>query len=162
MLKTIEPERTAVNTIILFELQLALIVTGHPIAPSLHASLVGRLCRKGNPERALVTAHHALAVKAAANSFFKRVGYVTLNAVGLADRVRDLVFLLDEFPKFNQSDALLAGGFDLGKVAVAGWSWGGPTAGEFCRIDSRCRAAISLDLGREEDAPECLVNFKRK
>ena len=37
---------------------------------------------------------------------------------------------------------------------MSGHSWGGPTAGEFCRIDSRCQAAISLDLGREEDAPE--------
>jgi dienelactone hydrolase len=86
-------------------------------------------------------------------TLFKRVGDATFGAEGLADRVRDLVFLLDELPQFNQSDAILAGGFDLSRVAAAGFSWGGPTAGEFCRSDSRCRAAISLDFGGE-DAPE--------
>lgn len=85
---------------------------------------------------------------------FKRVGDVTLEAAGLPDRIRDLAFLLDQLPGFNQSDAILAGAFDFGRIAVAGWSWGGPTAGEFCRVDERCRAAISFDIGLSEHAPE--------
>jgi pimeloyl-ACP methyl ester carboxylesterase len=44
---------------------------------------------------------------------------------------------------------MFAGSFDLTRVAVMGFSWGGYTAAEFCRVDPRCQAAIPLDPGGE-------------
>ena len=64
---------------------------------------------------------------------------------GMRDRVNDLVFVLDELGKWNQTDPLFAGKLDLEKVAAIGFSWGGATAAEFCLTDPRCKAAILCD-----------------
>jgi pimeloyl-ACP methyl ester carboxylesterase len=87
-------------------------------------------------------------------TLFKRVGDVNLDVPGIYDRIRDFVFLLDQLPQVNESDSVLAGALDLGRVAVAGVSYGGPTAGELCRVESRCLAAISLDYGTVASPPE--------
>jgi hypothetical protein len=71
----------------------------------------------------------------------------SMTSAGVQDRVRDLSFVLDQCVKWNGSDAMFAGRFDLARVAAMGFSWGGYTAAEFCRVDSRCRVAIPLDPG---------------
>ena len=40
------------------------------------------------------------------------------------------------------------GKLDLQHLGVFGMSYGGATAGEFCRLDHRCRAAINIDGGQ--------------
>jgi hypothetical protein len=72
---------------------------------------------------------------------------VEYSVAGLKDRVRDLGFVLDTLQTMHQSDAILTGGLDLTRVAAMGWSYGTETAGGFCRLDDRCKAAISLDWG---------------
>jgi predicted dienelactone hydrolase len=42
-------------------------------------------------------------------------------------------------------DSLFRGRLDLQHVGIFGMSYGGATAGEFCRLDPRCRAAINMD-----------------
>lgn len=37
------------------------------------------------------------------------------------------------------------GRLDLARLGVFGMSYGGATAGEFCRLDARCRAAVNID-----------------
>jgi hypothetical protein len=63
------------------------------------------------------------------------------------DRVKDLAVVLDELARMNEEDSLLRSGIDLSQVGALGFSWGAATAGEFCRSDSRCKAAVSLDWG---------------
>jgi pimeloyl-ACP methyl ester carboxylesterase len=60
-----------------------------------------------------------------------------------------LSFVLDQLTAWNRDDPIFAGRVDLARVAVMGFSWGGYTAAEFCRIDPRCLAAIPLDPGGE-------------
>ncbi len=64
---------------------------------------------------------------------------------GFQDRVRDVQVALDELALWNQEDPLFKGRLDASNVAVAGWSWGGGVGAEMCRIDSRCRAAVSFE-----------------
>ena len=64
------------------------------------------------------------------------------NAATLHDRVRDLVFVLDEVTRWSTNDAVFAGRLDLTKVATLGGCCGYEAAAEFCRNDPRCRAAI--------------------
>lgn len=85
---------------------------------------------------------------------FKRDGDLGVDDVGAAERVRDFALVLEALGELNRSDAILAGGLDLNRLAAAGFSGGGPTAGEFCRIDARCLAAISLDGGADANTPE--------
>jgi len=40
------------------------------------------------------------------------------------------------------------GRLDLGRLGVFGMSYGGATAGEFCRQDQRCKAAVNIDGGQ--------------
>ncbi|MGE0442951.1 MAG: alpha/beta hydrolase family protein [Gemmatimonadales bacterium] len=41
-----------------------------------------------------------------------------------------------------------AGRLDLERIGIFGMSYGGATAGEFCRLDSRCRAGANMDGGQ--------------
>ncbi len=63
------------------------------------------------------------------------------------DRVKDLKVTLDEIQRMNEGDGLLRAGLDLNRVGAVGFSWGAPTAAEFGRTDSRCRAVVSLEWG---------------
>jgi dienelactone hydrolase len=58
------------------------------------------------------------------------------------DRVKDLVFILDELTRWNTNNAVFAGRLDLTKVAAMGTCWGFEAAAEFCRNDPRCTGAI--------------------
>jgi pimeloyl-ACP methyl ester carboxylesterase len=65
----------------------------------------------------------------------------------LQSRTNDLAFLLASLAQFDSSDAVLSGRLDLSNVGAMGWSWGGATAGEFARVDSRIKCAAMLDPG---------------
>jgi dienelactone hydrolase len=75
------------------------------------------------------------------------IGVPGVASLGMEDRVRDLEFILDTLTQWNDSDPHFAGQLDLSRVAATGFSWGGYTAAEFCRLDPRCHAAVLLDPG---------------
>lgn len=66
---------------------------------------------------------------------------------GLRDRVQDCVLIVDQVEQWNLHDSFFRGRLNLDEVGVVGFSWGGVTAFEFCRVDGRCRAAVGLDPG---------------
>jgi len=68
-----------------------------------------------------------------------------MSNAGFQDRVRDLLFVLGELARWNDTDPAFAGRLDLTKVAAMGMSWGGGVAGEFGRIDDRVKAVVLLD-----------------
>jgi dienelactone hydrolase len=59
--------------------------------------------------------------------------------------VVDTQFLLDRLEQMNASDPMFAGRFDLSRIGVIGWSFGGAVAGDVCRLDPRVRAAVLYD-----------------
>jgi hypothetical protein len=63
------------------------------------------------------------------------------------NRIKDMLFILDELSRLNTNDALWAGRLDLERLGAFGKSLGGGTVGEFCRLDARCKAAVLLDAG---------------
>jgi pimeloyl-ACP methyl ester carboxylesterase len=65
----------------------------------------------------------------------------------LQSRTNDLAFLLASLAQFDSGDAVLSDRLDLSNVGAMGWSWGGATAGEFARVDSRIKCAALLDPG---------------
>lgn len=71
----------------------------------------------------------------------------------------DIGFVLDQFALLNQSDSELpfAGSFDLDRVGVFGHSTGGGAAAEFCGTDTRCKAALAMDLWIEPVSSEVVL-----
>jgi len=67
------------------------------------------------------------------------------SSTGTQDRIRDVLFVLDQLPGWSDHDPILAGRLDLERIATMGFSWGAESAGEVARVDARCRAAILLD-----------------
>lgn len=61
--------------------------------------------------------------------------------------VADQRFVYDTLETWAQADPLLAGRLDLARIGSFGHSFGGATALEVCRVDSRCRAAVDMDGG---------------
>lgn len=59
----------------------------------------------------------------------------------------DTAFVLGRLARLNSSDASgkFTGRLDMTRVGVFGHSFGGATATQFCRDDSRCKAGIDLD-----------------
>jgi dienelactone hydrolase len=53
--------------------------------------------------------------------------------------------VLDQLALLNADDPLLAGGIDLDRVGIMGWSFGGGTAAEACRLEDQVKAAVLLD-----------------
>jgi dienelactone hydrolase len=94
--------------------------------------------------------HWDTSITAFPDGRFFRATDISQTVSGLQDRVADLAFVADELRRMNQTDSVLAGNLDLGRLAAMGWSWGAMTAGEFCRVDNRCRAAVTLDWAGDE------------
>jgi dienelactone hydrolase len=63
----------------------------------------------------------------------------------LAERVRDMQFIMDELGRWNAGEVLFAGRLDVEHLGVFGWSFGGLVATELCAHDARCKAGISMD-----------------
>lgn len=63
----------------------------------------------------------------------------------------DIGFLLDELETLEPDAALglVADQIDVGKVGVFGHSTGGGATAEFCAHDTRCKAALGMDLWAE-------------
>lgn len=61
--------------------------------------------------------------------------------------VADQRFVYDALETWALNDPLLAGKLDLTRIGSFGHSFGGATALEVCRVDTRCRAAVNLDGG---------------
>ena len=69
--------------------------------------------------------------------------------------LKDLLFVADELNRININDTLFTGRLDLERLGSLGYSWGCVPAAEFCRIDTRCKVAVLLDVGSIlEAAPE--------
>ncbi|MBC8160269.1 MAG: hypothetical protein H7Z42_03535 [Roseiflexaceae bacterium] len=61
--------------------------------------------------------------------------------------VADQRFVYDTLETWAGQDPVLAGKLDLSRIGSFGHSFGGATALEVCRVDSRCRAAVNIDGG---------------
>lgn len=61
--------------------------------------------------------------------------------------VADQRFIYDTLEKWAVNDPLFGGKLDLTRIGSFGHSFGGATALEVCRIDTRCRAAVNMDGG---------------
>ena len=63
----------------------------------------------------------------------------------------DIGFVLDELAALDSSAdlGLVAGKMDFGEVGIFGHSTGGGATAEFCAIDARCKAALTMDLWGE-------------
>ena len=79
--------------------------------------------------------------------YYSAPNNISGTAVGLKDRVRDLVVVLNELTNWNQTDARFVGRLGLDKVGAMGMSWGGPTIVELGQQDTRCKAVVLLDPG---------------
>lgn len=66
------------------------------------------------------------------------------NAIGSV-WVADARFTLDQLTKLNSDDKLLKGHLNLAEVGMYGHSFGGATAAEVCREDTRFKACINMD-----------------
>ncbi len=71
----------------------------------------------------------------------------------------DIGFVLDalESTDANAALGLLAGKMDLGKVGIFGHSTGGGATAEFCATDSRCKAALTMDLWGEPVSDDVIL-----
>ena len=58
----------------------------------------------------------------------------------------DTRFILNQVSRMNERDALgkFTGRIDINSVGVAGHSFGGATAVQFCHDDRRCRSGINI------------------
>jgi dienelactone hydrolase len=63
----------------------------------------------------------------------------------LSDRLNDVQFLLDHSQEWNTDDPLFKGRIDLDRIGIMGWSFGGGTAAEACRLQDRLKAVVLFD-----------------
>ncbi len=73
-----------------------------------------------------------------------------IRSESLAEWTADTRVLIDLFSTFDHGDARspFHGRVDLDRIGVFGMSYGGATAGEFCRLDRRCKAGLNIDGGQ--------------
>lgn len=81
----------------------------------------------------------------------------------------DMKFMVDELAKLNENpENIFYQRLDLEHIAAMGHSAGGTSAIEFCRADSRCKAAVDLDgwydhvIGKEPINKPLLLIFAEK
>jgi predicted dienelactone hydrolase len=61
--------------------------------------------------------------------------------------VADQRFIYNTLEKWAENDPVFGGKLDLSRIGSFGHSFGGATALEVCRVDTRCRAAVNMDGG---------------
>lgn len=61
------------------------------------------------------------------------------------DRIKDINFWLTQLAEWNRDDLVLQGRFDLDRIGIMGWSYGGGTGAETCQREDRLKAAVFLD-----------------
>jgi dienelactone hydrolase len=114
----------------------------------------GRAVRTENTEKAVQLASHGFVVIAidhtdayatVLNSTQLVLGRHAWSFDYLSDRLVDVAYLLDLFQTWNAEDPLFQGRLDLERIGIMGWSFGGGTAAEACRSDSRLKATVILD-----------------
>ena len=59
--------------------------------------------------------------------------------------VEDIQFIADTLRDLQAPVARFSESIDTGGLGVFGMSYGGAAAGEFCKIDNRCKAGVNLD-----------------
>lgn len=91
--------------------------------------------------------------------YLKDLSSKSATAAGHLDRVRDLALMLDELGRIELAHPILRDGLDLTRIAAAGFSWGGDTAGDLARLDARCLAAIAIDQGGASSTAPDLVRL---
>lgn len=70
--------------------------------------------------------------------------------------VQDNQFIADTLPALEAPIAGLSAALDTQRLGVIGMSYGGAVAGEFCKIDARCKAGVNIDgtqWGRHWNVP---------
>ncbi len=63
----------------------------------------------------------------------------------LNDRLKDIEFLLNYLAQLNAEEATFRDRLDMDRIGIMGWSFGGGTAAEACRVQERLKAAVLLD-----------------
>lgn len=63
----------------------------------------------------------------------------------LPDRLKDVAFLLNHLAQLNADDPVFKSRLDLDRLGIMGWSFGGGTAAEACRLEDPLKAAVLLD-----------------
>jgi dienelactone hydrolase len=66
-------------------------------------------------------------------------------AIAFKRRIQDVRIMLADLDRADAADSILAGHVDTHTIGLMGFSFGGGVAGEICRTDDRCRAALVLD-----------------
>jgi hypothetical protein len=65
--------------------------------------------------------------------------------IPLQDRVADALVTLDEVTRMDAEDPQWAGHLDLSRVGAFGFSIGGATAAQLCKLDPRFKAGCGMD-----------------
>jgi dienelactone hydrolase len=66
-------------------------------------------------------------------------------AIAFERRIQDIRILLADLDRTDASNSVLGGHIDANTIGLMGFSFGGGVAGEMCRTNNRCRAALVLD-----------------
>ena len=88
---------------------------------------------------------HATVYPDARGARYVPPGSVSTSSALVSSRLKDIQVLLEELGRMDASDPLLAGRLDLGRIGMIGMSYGGGTAAETCRRDSRVKCVALLD-----------------
>jgi dienelactone hydrolase len=73
------------------------------------------------------------------------LGRLTWTDAYMNERKKDVAWMLDQVTAWDGTDPLLKGRLDLDRIGIMGWSLGGGTAGETCRVQDRLKAVVFLD-----------------
>ena len=88
---------------------------------------------------------HATVFPDARGTRYVPPGTVDYGSALVRSRTNDIEFLVGELGQIDSSDPLLAGRLDLDRIGMMGMSFGGGTAAETGRLDSRVKCVALLD-----------------
>lgn len=106
---------------------------------------------------------HATVYPDARGARYAAPGSYPVDAALGQSRTNDMEVLVNALAQFDGVDSILSGRMDLNNIGAMGFSWGGGTAGELCRNDSRVKCAALLDPAiYAENGPNLLVRGLQK